>query len=827
VRLVLKEFQEEKVDELVDRLRRAARDAKTGELQAVVLSSPTGSGKTVMATSAIERLIQGDDRAGPRREARFMWISDQPELNEQTRRKMLDASSILGSSKLVVVDAAFDREEFAPGIVHFLNIQKLGKEKTLISSGDKRTYTLWDTVSNTAKKHPGDFFVFIDEAHRGMFESATTRQQATTIIQRFIKGWQQLDSVPLIAGISATPDRFQKLVEGSNRTVRHIEVPVEAVRASGLLKDVLAVYRPTAKQPTDRTMLVEAAKRWRLFASSWANYTSQSGDMPVKPILVVQVEDAAGRRISKTDLADAIGAIQDAVGPLPPESFAHSFQEGGRLSLDEIELRYLAPSDIESDAEVQVVFFKTSLSTGWDCPRAEVMMSFRRAVDATYIAQLVGRMVRSPLARRIDLNEFLNTVALYLPHYDETGLERVVKNLTAPDPEMLPAVEIRMGQDLLTLHRRTRSGAAFEALGRVPSYVIPAARPVSQVRRLMKFARLLSNEDIDEDAPDKAVEVLMSLFRSVHRRRARTKRFKDIVQRSGRVEIDVDLVSLWQEEIPEAESTVIDLEDADVDEVFEAAGRKVGEGLHKTWWRERVASTPASKGTAKLEFFALVTEPQTVEQLENKAQQTVQRWMRSYATRVDSLSGPGAETLEEIQQLAVEPEQLSIQFPEVIETRRGSRAYDKHLYVDDTGKFTATLNKWEAKALEPELKRREVVGWIRNMDRKKWSFRVPYELDGRYRALYPDFLLVRRSSSRLVVDVLDPHSLELADAPQKAAGLAKFAAKHAPAFGRIQLIIVDDDRIHALELTDERVRKRVAGVKTHEALKDIFATTRR
>ena len=113
------------------------------------------------------------------------------------------------------------------------------------------------------------------------------------------------------------------------------------------------------------------------------------------------------------------------------------------------------------------------------------------------------------------------------------------------------------------------------------------------------------------------------------------------------------------------------------------------------------------------------------------------------------------------------------------------------------------------------------------MDRKKWSFRVPYELDDRYLALYPDFLLVRRESSRLVVDILDPHSLELADAPQKTSGLAKFASKHAPAFGRIQLIRVEDDRVSALELTNERVRKRVAAVKTHEQLKDIFATTKR
>ena len=46
------------------------------------------------------------------------------------------------------------------------------------------------------------------------------------------------------------------------------------------------------------------------------------------------------------------------------------------------------------------------------------MMSFRKAIDATLIAQLVGRMVRTPLARRVSSNEFLNRVSLYLPHFD-------------------------------------------------------------------------------------------------------------------------------------------------------------------------------------------------------------------------------------------------------------------------------------------------------------------------------------------------------------------------------------------------------------------------
>ena len=98
-----------------------------------------------------------------------------------------------------------------------------------------------------------------------------------------------------------------------------------------------------------------------------------------------------------------------------------------------ISLRKIDASKIQDDPAVQVIFFKTALSTGWDCPRAEVMMSFRRAVDDTLIAQLVGRMVRTPLARRVESNEFLNSVSLSLPHYDEAAVNVIIGKLQDPE----------------------------------------------------------------------------------------------------------------------------------------------------------------------------------------------------------------------------------------------------------------------------------------------------------------------------------------------------------------------------------------------------------
>ena len=116
---------------------------------------------------------------------------------------MIETSN-LSTSQLIVVDASFDQESFSPGKVYFLNTQKLGKEKQLVRRSDDRTFTIWEAISNTLKYRPESFFVFIDEAHRGMAVNQRDRNEAASIVQKFIVGKErELSPVPIIIGISA------------------------------------------------------------------------------------------------------------------------------------------------------------------------------------------------------------------------------------------------------------------------------------------------------------------------------------------------------------------------------------------------------------------------------------------------------------------------------------------------------------------------------------------------------------------------------------------------------------------------------------------------
>ncbi len=424
MRIVLKDFQDTRVEELYAEARLAKNEVEAGgKGQALLLASPTGSGKTVMVTALMELIAEGNEDHAGDEAAAFLWLSDDPELNEQSKRKIENDSSIFGPDDLDVIDASkFDQRRFAPGKIYFLNIQKLSKSSNLLKGGDARRYPIWQTIENTIKESPNHFWLILDEAHKGM-RSEKDERAAATIAQKFVKGSSEISPVPLVVGISATPERFEKLLEGkgTSRTKREVEVTPEEVRTSGLLKETLTLYHPKTKQPADVSFLRSAAARAQRYRERWLAYCAKEDEAPFEPILIVQVEDSGKKgEYSKTDLQEAIEQLEDVLGPLEDFEIAHSFQEHHPIDVGERALRYVSPSDIQDDADLRVVFFKQSLNTGWDCPRAEVVMSFRSASDYTNIAQLIGRLVRTPLAR------FCATVLVRAPVWVEDVDDDVV-----------------------------------------------------------------------------------------------------------------------------------------------------------------------------------------------------------------------------------------------------------------------------------------------------------------------------------------------------------------------------------------------------------------
>lgn len=409
--------------------------------QVVSYTAPTGAGKTIVMSALIEDIYYGDELYPEQNEAIFIWLSDSPQLNEQSRLKIdLKADKIRLNQCVVISDDSFDMEVLEDGHIYFLNTQKLSKSSNLTKHSDGRQYTIWETISNTVREKGDRLYFIIDEAHRGA-QSARDLTKNTTIMQKFLKGSEadRLPPMPVVVGMTATPQRFNRLAEGIQSTTHYVKTTADEVRASGLLKDRIVITYPE-HSGNDMAVLQAATDEWRHKWDHWYQYCYEQHYGQVNPILVIQVQNGSGHQISATDLDECLRIMEERLGDRFLEGqVVHAFGEGTpTIQIGGLDVPYCEPSRIADDKRIKVVFFKETLTTGWDCPRAEVMMSFRRAVDHTYIAQLLGRMVRTPTQQHINVDETLNDVHLYLPQFNEATVYDVVKALQDEEGATIP-----------------------------------------------------------------------------------------------------------------------------------------------------------------------------------------------------------------------------------------------------------------------------------------------------------------------------------------------------------------------------------------------------
>lgn len=437
-------FQKRALSELRMKSAEAVyRYGRSHSKQVVSFTAPTGAGKTIIMAALIESIFFGDEVYPEQPEAIIVWLSDSPQLNEQSKDKIdLKADKIRLGQCVTVQDDSFDQEMFDDGHIYFLNTQKLGKSSNLTKHTDNRQYTIWETLANTARDKSDRLYFIIDEAHRGMQGREAGR--ATTIMQKFLKGSPAdgIEAMPVVIGMSATSARFNALVQGIASDTQYVVVTTDEVRASGLLKDRIVLSYPEENSGNkDMAVLQAAADEWKDKWDHWYQYCYEQHYAYVNPILVIQVQNATSSSISATDLHDCVQKIEERTGIRFREGeVVHTFGDANNvIRINGLNVPYVAPSAIAEDKRIRVVFFKESLSTGWDCPRAETMMSFRHATDATYIAQLLGRMIRTPMQMHIQVDETLNDVHLYLPYFNSDTVKEVVEELQNAEGGDIPA----------------------------------------------------------------------------------------------------------------------------------------------------------------------------------------------------------------------------------------------------------------------------------------------------------------------------------------------------------------------------------------------------
>ncbi|OBJ98402.1 type III restriction endonuclease subunit R [Mycolicibacterium fortuitum] len=837
MKFTLKDYQEDAVDDVLNRLERArAAWERDGKESSVALTAPTGAGKTVMAAAVIEALFYGSEKFDfdPDEGAVVLWFSDDPNLNDQTRMRLMDASEKFTSSDLVTIEPPFSKAKLDPGKVYFLNTQKLSKSSKLTrghvedadqpalpGTPDLQGYTIWETIANTTADEDLTLYLVLDEAHRG-FNTKTNRDKAT-IVRRLVHGHAGYPPIPIVWGISATIERFHTAMREADasddrRAFDPVMVDPNRVQESGLVKDVVSLSIPNEAGNFDTTLVKLAAQKLAASTERWAAYSKDQGlTETVIPLLVLQTPN--------TPDPDEIGRALDTIAEVIPELYggnvAHVLGDHSRQHFGSWDVGWIEPQRVQEKPEVRVLVAKDAISTGWDCPRAEVMVSFRRAREETHITQLLGRMVRSPLARRVPGDEALNAVECILPFFDRTTAGNVVRYLTGQLEEM-PGTGAT--KKILLDGRELRPNSAipesvWSAWDKLPTQTLPkrGARPVT---RLVALAQALAMDGVQEGALSE-VEREMHLVLGTY-----ATRYPGL--------LDQRIDEVWRVDVQEISGTstsdkltyrefCMRADDRAIRSAFEDAKKAFGADIAQSYVNYLAGEDEDDDGLrdAYVRTSALAMIKEVREKVDQEATELVDSWFARRRVAIKALSDVRQQDYEDIRAMTTDPQRGELGRPrsrmedyKVVEDDMVIDAplVGRHLMSDEDGMFPmSSLNKWERKVVNAELDQHGALAWYRNpprpaVDSLGVAYRDGY---GNWRSMHPDFLFFHEVGGEVRASIVDPHGTHLDDAVTKLKALAEFTQKFGEEFHRIEAVAQIGSAMKVLDMTKPAVREAV------------------
>ena len=225
--------------------------------------------------------------------------------------------------------------------------------------------------------------------------------------------------------------------------------------------------------------------------------------------------------------------------------------------------------------------------------------------------------------------------------------------------------------------------------------------------------------------------------------------------------------------------------------------------------------------------LGLVTDVQPY--FDAEAEKLAKAWLEKYSQTIKGLSHDRQESYRQIREMSAEPQDVDLVKPDakfeptkarLNDVETALPTYKNHLLCDELGNYPAELNTWEVKVVESEMNREGFSFWYRNPQQPgQSSLGIAYLSDEQYGIVRPDFIFfATQADGTVVADLIDPHSLHLADALPKLQGLALYAEMHAKVYRRIESVAEAMGRLRVLDLTKEEVRKAIAAATDASSL---------
>lgn len=366
----LKNYQRDAVNELKQYISIGFKSTSRKE---VVFKAPTGSGKTFMAASLFEELAEEN----PSVNFCILWAC--PGKGELHKQSFDAVKTYLGGNPVcsLLEDNFFgSRKYIKDKEIVFINWEKLiqkdketGKWANNLMK-DQEGMNFIDVIEKT-KQNGTRVILVIDESHIGASQKARIQEFINTII------------IPnIVLEMSATPLN------------NHIDVEIEAQKVvdEGMIKEEVIVNQGINKE--DKTLaeqdseLLVLQKGYDKRQEIVEEYNKLN--IAVNPLVLIQipnVDEGEAKKLVIKDFLREKGITED----------------NGKLKFWCDDKGNFDKKAIKKNNDItEYLVFKTAVATGWDCPRAHILIKFRDGKSETFETQTIGRILRTAEAKSYD-----------------------------------------------------------------------------------------------------------------------------------------------------------------------------------------------------------------------------------------------------------------------------------------------------------------------------------------------------------------------------------------------------------------------------------------
>lgn len=379
----------------------------------IVFKALTWSWKTVVMQNFLRDLSESNLKD----EFAFLWISvnDLSKQSKQSFEKNMIWSKLKFSTLSDIQDKEIKNNEIL--FINWESIRSIDKQswewKVLAMKDNEKDENLPIYLKNT-HKNTRKIILIVDESHKSL-----DTPKAQELIMNYIKPILQIE-------VSATPD--------SKDYNQKVEINIDDVISEWMIKKEILINEnlesfADKNLETDKLIMQMSLNKQKELKEAYCRecrtaFPTSLTTMQnhISPLLLIQLpsESKKTSEIDKTKLERIINILdQDYNINFENQKLAIWLSED-KTNKELIDL---------PDSKVEVLIFKQAIATGWDCPRAQILVMFREIKTITFEIQTVWRILRMPEQKHYK-NEILNKAYVYTDlEKAEISIWQTAKNL--------------------------------------------------------------------------------------------------------------------------------------------------------------------------------------------------------------------------------------------------------------------------------------------------------------------------------------------------------------------------------------------------------------